>query len=103
MTRQVARLQEQVETANGTVAELSEDLEKANSRADKTHKDSLLAMEQVYIELTELVGLVEIRVSLITAPVRLASAPASFICILQNIHSLSRQTLLNYFHNITWK
>ncbi|KAL5265052.1 hypothetical protein ACHWQZ_G005961 [Mnemiopsis leidyi] len=46
MTRQVARLQEQVETANGTVAELSEDLEKANTRADKTHKDSLLAMEQ---------------------------------------------------------
>ena len=47
MTRQVARLQEQVETANGTLAELHEDLEKANSRADKTHKDSLLAMEEV--------------------------------------------------------
>lgn len=45
MARQVSRLQEQVETANAQVAELTEDLEKANNRADKTHKDGLLASE----------------------------------------------------------
>lgn len=46
MGRQVMRLQEQLEMANGAISELTEDVEKANHRADKTHKDSLLAMEQ---------------------------------------------------------
>ena len=41
------RLQEQLEMANGAISELTEDVEKANHRADKTHKDSLLALEQV--------------------------------------------------------
>ena len=49
MAKHIARLQEQLEAANGSVTELTEDLEKANSRADKTHKDSLLAMEQVIV------------------------------------------------------
>ena len=49
MAKHIARLQEQLEAANGSVTELTEDLEKANSRADKTHKDSLLAMEQVMV------------------------------------------------------
>ena len=47
MGRQVMRLQEQLEMANGAISELTEDVEKANHRADKTHKDSLLGLEQV--------------------------------------------------------
>ena len=46
------RLQEQLETANGAAADVTEDLEKATTRADKSHKELLLAMEQVIPAIT---------------------------------------------------
>ena len=47
MTRQITRLQEQLEAAKDGINELNDEVAVANARSDKTHKHLLLTTEKV--------------------------------------------------------
>ena len=48
LVRQLNKLQELNTNLQATVSELEDDLKKANSKADKSHKELLAVMEKVY-------------------------------------------------------